>query len=66
MSVSHEGMTQGQCDGMARFDAAQFAFTGVGQVFLYNEDLDRGYLFWDADADGDFDSSVILAGCGQR
>ena len=64
MSVSHEGMTQGQCDGMARFDAAELEGNGFGQVFLYNEGLDRGYLFWDADADGDFDSSLILAGCG--
>ena len=64
MAVSHEGMDQGQCDGMAHFDAAQFANTVVGQVFLYNESLNRGYLFWDADSDGDFDSGVILAGCG--
>jgi len=40
------------------------AGTGVGQVLLHNESLNRGYLFWDADADGDFDSSVILEGCG--
>jgi hypothetical protein len=53
------------CDGMAYSDAAQLAGTGVGQVFLYNETLNRGYLFWDADADGDFDSSVILEGCGR-
>jgi hypothetical protein len=47
------------CDAATR-DAAQLAGTGVGQVFLYNESLNRGYLFWDADADGDFDSSIIL------
>jgi hypothetical protein len=57
-------MDQDMCDGMAAYDAAQLAGTGVGQVFLYNEGLNRGYLFWDADADGDFESSVILAGCG--
>jgi hypothetical protein len=64
LAVSHEGMDQDMCDGMAYSDAAQLAGTGVGQVFLYNESLNRGYLFWDADADGDFDSSVILEGCG--
>ena len=43
----------------------RYADSGVGQAFAYNEAADRGFLFWDTDADGRFDSTVILEGCGR-
>jgi Ca2+-binding RTX toxin-like protein len=54
-------------DALAEFTAGNaegLYGTDLGQVFMFNEAENLGYLLWDADADGVFESGVVLQGCG--
>jgi hypothetical protein len=54
-------------DALAEFTAGNaegLYGTNIGQAFMFNETENQGYLLWDADADGVFESGVVLQGCG--